>query len=65
MIPLFGTLFPGWILVVFAAAVVTIGLTAALRLVGISRAIPLKPVFNLALFLLVTFILWEFLYGSH
>lgn len=64
MIPLFGTLFPGWILVVAGAAVVTIGLTVALRLAGLSRAIPLKPVFNLALFLLVTFILWELLYGS-
>ena len=65
MIPLFGTLFPGWILVVAGAAVLTIGITAMLRLAGLGRAIPLKPVFNLALFLLVTFILWEFLYGSH
>lgn len=64
MIPLFGTLFPGWILVVAGAAVLTIALTTGLRFAGLSGAIPLKPVFNLALFLLVTFILWELLYGS-
>ena len=65
MIPLFGTLFPGWILVVAAAALITIGLALILRWIGLGAAIPARPVFNLALFLLVTFILWEVLYASH
>jgi len=64
MIALFGSLFPGWILVLFGAAVATIVLAQGLRLAGLGGAIPLKPVFDLALFLLLAFVFWDLLYGS-
>jgi hypothetical protein len=64
VIPLFGSLFPGWILVVAGAGVATVALTAALRAAGLGGAIPLKPFFNLALFLLLAFVFWDLLYGN-
>jgi len=64
MIALFGSLFPGWILVLAGAGLATIMLTAALRVAGLGGAIPLKPFFDLALFLLFAFVLWDLLYGT-
>lgn len=63
MIPLFGSLFPGWILVLAAAAPATLVLLVALRLAGLAAAVPLRPFFNLALFLLVAFVVWDVTYG--
>lgn len=63
MIPLFGSLFPGWTLTVAAAAVGTVLLVAILRAAGLGEVIPLKPFFNLALFLLLSFALWDVVHG--
>lgn len=63
MIPLFGSLFPAWILVVAGAGVATDVLTGGLRVAGLGGAVPLKPFFNLALFLLA-FVLWDLIYSS-
>ncbi len=64
MIPIEGALFPGWILVLGLALAATVVAVVVLRLVGLADALPLRPVFNLALFLLLALVLWDILYGA-
>jgi hypothetical protein len=64
MIPIEGALFPGWILVLGLAFAGTVAAVLVLRLVGLAEAIPLRPVFNLALFVLIALVLWDVMYGG-
>ena len=64
MIPIEGALFPGWILVLGLALAATVATVLVLRLVGLAEAIPLRPVFNLALFVLIALVLWDVMYGG-
>lgn len=64
MIPIEGALFPGWILVLGLALAATVVLSFALRLSGLAEAMPLRPVFDLALFVLLALVLWDYLYGG-
>lgn len=64
MIPIEGALFPGWILVLGLALAATVATVLVLRLVGLAGAIPLRPVFNLALFVLIALVLWDVMYGG-